>query len=162
MVQGALPINWAREYTTFLEAVGFVPGAASPCNFYMEARELRLTAHGDDFTITGPQDSLTWLRKAMEERFEIESEMLAPEAGMVREIRVLNRIIRWTARGIEYEPDQRHSDLLMRELGTKNAKPVNTPCTAEGMLNDEEGERYKELQGQDATKYRALAARLNY
>ena len=44
----------------------------------------------------------------------------------VDEIRVLNRISRRSADGLEYEPDQRHVEILIAELGLENAKPVGT------------------------------------
>ena len=50
--------NWAKEYTTYLESIGFKAGAASPCNFVNESMEVFVTVHGDDFTADGPQRSL--------------------------------------------------------------------------------------------------------
>ena len=50
--------NWAKEYTTFLEECGFKTGLASPCNFEHVNGELKLTVHGDDFTVTGPTAGL--------------------------------------------------------------------------------------------------------
>ena len=42
-------MNWAIEYTRYLESLGFVRGASSPCNFRHDAMELNVTVHGDDF-----------------------------------------------------------------------------------------------------------------
>ena len=53
--------NWAEEYTTFLEECGFKAGLASPCNFEHENRELKLTVHGDDFTVRSPTADLQWM-----------------------------------------------------------------------------------------------------
>ena len=63
--------NWAKEYTTFLEEIGFKAGLASPCNFKHKYRELKLTVHGDDFTVTGPTKDLNWLQRNMEDKYEI-------------------------------------------------------------------------------------------
>ena len=46
--------NWAEECATFLEERYFEAGLASPCSFEHVSRELKLTVHGDDFTVTGP------------------------------------------------------------------------------------------------------------
>ena len=35
--------NWTREYTEFLESIGFRSGLTSPCNFYHKQKELFLT-----------------------------------------------------------------------------------------------------------------------
>ena len=45
----------------------------------------------------------------------------------VSEGRVLNRVIRWTTQGWEMEPDQRHVDMIVQEMGMIEAKPVSTP-----------------------------------
>ena len=39
----------------------------------------------------------------------------------------MNRVVRWTTEGWEMEPDQRHVDLIIKELGLSEAKPVSTP-----------------------------------
>ena len=53
--------NWAVEYTRTLTEAGFEAGKASPCNFRHKVRDLTLTVHGDDFTVTGPMEDLLWL-----------------------------------------------------------------------------------------------------
>ena len=63
--------NWTREYTEFLENIGFRSGLASPCNFFHKQKELFLTVHGDDFTITGRMEVLSWIRREMENKFGI-------------------------------------------------------------------------------------------
>ena len=45
----------------------------------------------------------------------------------VTEARVLNRILRVTEQGWEFEPDPRHIDMLIEGLGLQEAKPVSTP-----------------------------------
>ena len=76
----------------------------------------------------------------------------------MREGRVLNRVIRWTEDGWETEPDQRHVDILVKELGWSEARPVSTPGENQ-VINDHEDEP---LSDPDASRYRALAARENY
>ena len=55
--------NWTAEYTGFLTSIGFATGVASTCSFWHKERELHLSVHGDDFTITGPEKELAWLEK---------------------------------------------------------------------------------------------------
>ena len=82
------------------------------------------------------------------------------EQEEIREGRVLNRIIRLTEDGWEIEPDQRHADIIVHELGLSDSKPVATP--GENESKQEEGEHQELLDSATATKYRALAARANY
>ena len=61
--------------------------------------------------------------------YEIKVEILGPEKGHKQEVRVLNRVLRWTAEGIAYEPDQRHGELVIKELGLEGGKAVTSPWT---------------------------------
>ena len=80
----------------------------------------------------------------------------APEDQCVQEGRFLNRVVRWTPEGWELEPDQRHVDLIVKELGLQDARPVSTPGESEN--RDEEAECSKFLSSEDASKFRGLAA----
>ena len=97
--------NWTAEYSSFLTSIGFVIGAASTCSFWHKDRELYLSVHGDDFTIAGPEESLAWLDAQLKNNYKIKTEYFGPDAHPKQEIRVLNRTIRCTDIGIEYEPD---------------------------------------------------------
>ena len=123
--------NWAATLTQFLNERGFITGRASPCNFHHPEKNMVLTVHGDDFTLGGSSASLSWMRKEFEKQWEVTANILGPEANQLDEIRVLNRVIRWTKDGLEYEPDQRHAEIAIRELGLEASKAVSTPGTKE-------------------------------
>ena len=74
--------------------------------------------------------------------------------------RLLNRVVRCTRDGWEIEPDQRHADLIVKELDLEGAKEVITPGEKDpkGKAVDDE----EELGPEEATRYRALVARANY
>ena len=64
----------------------------------------------------------------MEEKYELtESARLGPAPQDDKEVRVLNRIVRWTAEGVEYEADPRHVEQIVRDLDLIGSKPVTTP-----------------------------------
>ena len=90
-------------------------------------------------------------------------EVLGPNAGQTEEVRVLNRIIRWTGKGLEYEPDQRHAERIISELELETCKSVSTPRVSESVSATRamivEG---AEMDDKEARRFRALAARLNY
>ena len=125
--------NWADSYTKLLKSIGFECGKGSPCNFVHKERQISLSVHGDDFTSTGPERSLRWLDGQLKAAYEIKTKYLGPEGrlGHVDEVRVLNRVIRWTEDGITYEADQRHGELIVAELGMELAKAVGTPGSRE-------------------------------
>ena len=66
-----------------------------------------------------------------------------------------------TARkGIAYEADPRHAELVIEHLNLKEAKAVSTPGTKEEGRTQEDHE--EKLAEKEATKYRAVIARCNY
>ena len=118
--------------------------------------------HGDDFTVAGPVKALKLLKQKMADKYEIKLQMLGRETDMEREISVLNRIVRWKRHGIEYEPDQRHAELITRQMGVENGKSVVTPIIAESIEQARARRWSPELSPEEASKYRAITARMNY
>ena len=86
--------NWTKEYTRLLQSAGFTAGKVSPCNFYHKERGMALIVHGDDFTVSGPEGDLVWLRDYLAVSWEIKATSLGPESHQAQEISVLNRRIR--------------------------------------------------------------------
>ena len=64
------------------------------------------------------------------------------------------------SRGIVYEADPRHTELIIDQPKLGDAKEVSTPGTREeGRITTDQGDKLSE---KDTTRYRALVARLNY
>ena len=103
---------------------------------------------------------MKWLKRTLEARFEISTKIVGTGAGMVKEARLLNRVIRRTDDGWEYEADQRHAELIVKWLGLEEAKAVATPAEGERPWLAEEDE--EKLGSQEAREFRGLAARANY
>ena len=80
--------------------------------------------HGDDFISTGPASSLKWLEKALSAEFKIKTNLIGPDKGDDKELKVLNRIIRYTDNGLELEADLRHAEIIVKQLGLEEAKPL--------------------------------------
>ena len=74
--------------------------------------------------------------------------------------RLLNRVLRCTPTGWEVEADQRHADLIVKELDLEKAHGVITPGDKEPRRK--EGENEEELVPEEATRYRGITARANY
>ena len=153
--------GWHDEYADYLtEVLGFDKGDASACVFRHKTRGIMTSVYGDDFTNTGSKRELDWFLGQLKDRYElIENARLGPGSGDDKETRVLNRIIRWTDSGLEYEADPRQAERLVKGLGLEGAKALTTPgvkVTAEDLLKDET------LPEEKTTPFRALAARANY
>ena len=153
------PMNWALTYSNHLVGLGFRKGRSSSCIFYHRERQLRVMVHGDDYVCTGAKGDLKWLAREMKKKFEIKVQNLGPDVDEQREVRVLNRIIRWTESGLEYEADPRHQEILIKALKLTDAKGVSTPGVKD--VPKVPGEELP-LQGLEATQYRACCARLNF
>ena len=120
--------GWHGEYSSFLESLGFRKGDASACVFRLASRNLITSVHGDDFTIAGPKSDIDWLKKQMEGKYELtETGRIGPGRDDGRELKVLNRIVRWGPEGLEYEADPRQGERLVADLGLTGAKTVGTP-----------------------------------
>ena len=74
--------------------------------------------------------------------------------------RLLNRVLRCTPDGWEVEPDQRHVDLIIKDLDLGSANEVITP--GEKDPKGKAMEHEEELGPYEATQYRAIVARANY
>ena len=95
----------------------------------------------------------------MEKRFEIKTKIVGMSENESQEERILNRVLRVTESGWELEADQRHADILVRQLNLENAKPVSTPSEDKCIHMQEDEE---ELSYDMTRQYRELAARANY
>ena len=128
---------------------------------YHPTWDIATLVHGDDFVSVGDVDRMLDFKMALEHRFKTKTQIIGSGGGEeVVEARVLNRILRVGPEGWEYEPDQRHVDLLVQGLGLEAAKGAATPGEEEKKW--EEHENAEELGPEDARKFRGHAARLNY
>ena len=152
--------NFQEEVRRFMVKLGFKQGKYNPCTYWHKERRIRTLVHGDDFVSKASRKEAGWLKKKMEERFEIKTKLIGNGRGEVKEERVLNRVIRVTPEGWEYEPDQRHAELLVSALDLKQAKAVQTPWEEDRPWK--EAEEDMPLQEEEVRKYRSLAARANY
>ena len=93
--------GWHNEYSHTLEATGFLRGDATACVFRRIDRRLVASVHGDDFTVSGPKKQLDWMRDEMLKEYEFtENGRLGPSKDDDKEVKILNRIARWTVGGV--------------------------------------------------------------
>jgi hypothetical protein len=169
----AAAASWHKRYSDHLRSLGFLSGASNPCLFYHPQKELQALVHGDDYAIVGEDAELNWIESEIRKEFEIKTTRFGPGShrrgrqaapvgpvGEKSEVSILGRILEWRDEGITFEADPRHAEIIIRELGLAEGKPVTTPgVKAPVDTEEEEGE---ELQNAEATKYRSIAARVNY
>ena len=121
-----------------------------------------MSVHGDDFTAVGPKPELDWFETEMRGCYELTvGGRLGPGPDDDKEATVLNRVIRWTEKGIEYEADPRQVERLLEELdldgdGVKGVVTPGVKVVAHQVESDEE------LPMSEFTRFRGLAARANF
>ena len=96
----------------------------------------------------------------MTARYEIKIRaILGPESHDDKEVRILNRKVRWEVNQILYQGDEKHVHTIIREMGLqKDSRGLDSPVVQEAE-NVTEGD---ELDRSEAYKYRHLAATVNY
>ena len=124
-------MDWQEEVAREMKNLGFDRGQYNPCLYTSTEKSAQVFLHGDDFASVGSRAALKWSLQKLESRFEIKTSVIGTGVGEVREARVLNRILRITELGWEYEPDQRHAEMIVEQLGLKDAKAVETPTEEE-------------------------------
>ena len=83
-----------------------------------------INVHGDDFTAAGSKSSLDWFEQEMRKQYELTTQpRLGPGPEDAKEGIILNRIIRWTPEGLEYEADPRQAEKLIAECGLAGRTP---------------------------------------
>ena len=71
---------------------------------------------------------------------------------------MLNRVIKWHKDGITYEADKKHVPEMLKAMNLEHAKSLSNP----GIKQDDSLEGEVDLEGDAATKYRAVVAKCNY
>ena len=139
---------------------GFSRGRYNPCLYFHQTTGLKTIVHGDDFVSVGNRAAMAKFRKQLERRFEIKTKVIGTGDDEDGVGKVLNRVISVTDDGWEYEPDQRHAEIIIDELGLKEARSATTLGEDEKKWEEEENE--VPLLSNMASKFRSIAARINY
>ena len=89
-------------------------GKSSPCIFHHPHNKTTIMVHGDDFVGVGRPEQLVEIREALEKKYRLKVELLSGDKGDVQEVRILNKVVRWTDVGIELEADPRHVEIAVK------------------------------------------------
>ncbi len=155
------PKRWEAFLAEQLVAIGFARGRASPCCYFHAQLGVRCIVHGDDFVLSGRAGDLDVVKARMHERFLLkELGRLGGGQGELKELRVLNRVIRWTPAGLKYEADPRHAEIIVRGVaGAERA--LSAPGTSSKDFEATPGEE-EDLPERTSRLFRSFAARANY
>ena len=150
--------GWEREYSARMEEWGFHAGGSCPVVFRHQSLSILVVVHGDDFLALGPEAELDAFKRQMEGAYERKQVgRIGPQKSDDEVLRVLNRFVEWTDEAIYIEGEQRHSEIVVHELGLVGANGVSTPGAKEAT---EEEENVEPLTTKEATQFRSVSARV--
>ena len=125
------PRLWEEFAASCLAKLGFQRGKACAVCFRHPQRKIMCLMHGDDFLMAGRTADLEWTRDNLQKDILLSDKgRLGGGRDEVREIKCLNRVLRWTPTGYEIEADPRHAEILIASLGDK-VRTVVTPGVKE-------------------------------
>jgi hypothetical protein len=131
-----------------------------PVAFIHPERGMCGVVHGDDFVWEGRDQDLDWVLKILENQYELKNRgRLGWGPKDVRKIDMLGRIIELTDKGITWQGDPRHQELLEEYFGMEAGTKV---LNKNGYDEERATEHEAELTGAECKAFRMLAARLNY
>ena len=133
-------------------------GKGHPAIFHHPSRDIKTLVHGDDYVSSAMSEDLDWLESELGKAYEIKTQRTKPKGNEEVDAKVLNRVVRRNNQGYEIEADPRHAELIVEQVLETGARTLSTPGINPGN-EDEEGQ---ESEGENATKFRSLAARCNY
>ena len=135
---------------------------SSPIVFSSMGGDVRCVVHGDDITLLAFEDQLRRVEETMRSHCSLMvRSVLGPELDDMKEISIPGRKLVWTTGGIVYEADPAHAKKIILELGLHpSSNGLEKPCVRETLA--EIGQGTDELEPCDATRFRSVAACVNY
>lgn len=113
---------WEEDYAKRKEAEGCRKGNGAPTVVYNAKTEVRAVVHGDDFTFSKARHELDKMLVKMEKWYDIKNRCtMGSGEAEIKEVTNLERAVRWTEEGIEYEAAEVHRTKLMKAEGVEEA-----------------------------------------
>ena len=119
--------EWQETLSKHLEHLGFTIGRGHLATFHHRERGVMTLVHGDDYVSSGMPSELDWLQAELEKRYKIKTQRTREADGKEVEANILNRTVRRTPEGYEFEADPRHAELIIEELTEGVTISLNTP-----------------------------------
>ena len=159
--------TWQCDWTEQMEQDGWKAGLASPALIFRPTDEGRGLVHGDDFMVLGDAVTLREVDSQLKQRYDVKcSGILGCEPDDLREVVFLNRVIRYVpgaAPAVEIESDQRHVELLIKELGLEQeSKGLDVPAVKKTDADVDAEAKLPTLPLDEVRRYRSVVMRAAY
>lgn len=93
---------------------GFAKGVVSSYIFFHKQRQIQLYVHGDDFVAVANTSQAKRLQQQVSHAYDMKPNIMGDSNHEVKQQKVLNRVVAWYGRSIEYEADPRHAEIIVR------------------------------------------------
>ena len=153
--------SWGDELRKGLVSCSLTVGTVSRCCFHNELCSVAGTVHGDDIFVAGRRQEIAKMGATLKKRWETRDQMIGPKPDDQKELRILNRTVRWCKDGLVFAANLRHGREVVDELGLSKSKPVSSPATADGGARCQDDE-FKPLNEEEKRLYQQIVAKLNY
>ena len=107
-----------------------------------------------NFAAVGEEKDVAEIERILREKYKMKVEKLGGGASDSKEIRVLNKVLRYTDKGLELEADPRHAELVVKELRLEGSKPSRVPGSKADMV------KVRETEGGEDEEMNALEVSL--
>mmetsp|Transcript_61626 Transcript_61626/g.161902 ORF Transcript_61626/g.161902 Transcript_61626/m.161902 type:complete len:376 (-) Transcript_61626:351-1478(-) len=156
---------WQQDWTDCINEGGYSNGKSQPAVFANKEKDARGLCHGDDFCLLAEESVIDEFEGILKKKYDlVRTATLGFGEGEQREASFLNRIVHAVpeSQTVEFEADQRHADLIVRELSLGGAKGVVTPRVKRKASEVIAGNNSAPLSSPDATRYRSVTMRAAY
>ena len=150
--------SWGDELRKGLVSCNLTVGTVSRCCFHDELCSVAGTVHGDDIFVAGPRQDLAKMGATLKKMWETRDQMIGAKPDDQKELRILNRALRWCKDGLVFAANLRHGKEVVDELGLSKSKPVSSPATADGAARCQ----FKPLTEEEKRLYQRIVAKLYY
>ena len=137
-----------------------------PTVFFQKSTGCRPVVHGDDFTFASGKDEIPKLLDDMKSWYDMKVRgMLGGGSSDDEEVTILGRRLRWRrgTRIVEYEADDKYVKEVVKEMNLQeDSQGLDAPKEREIVENDGVEDDADLLDVEEAKRYRAMSATLNY
>ena len=158
---------WQGDYSKLLVENGFAKGKSNGAVFYQEAQGCSLLVHGDGFLVLGDDTALETFEAMLGSRYSFKKLFrLGVDKEDDKTGTFLNRIISIDSSHRPHramvEPDARHAQLLVEELGLQRETGAETPAEARTAEKQQADAKTAKLGDSDKKLYRSCVMRGAY
>ena len=93
----------------------------------------------------------------LKKHFDIKTEMLGPEPNCVKRLTIINRVVAREESGVTWEPDPRHAEIIIDQLGPTGAKLLKLPEVKDPSRRDKLTDQ--DMEAEVAAVYAKLMSR---